>query len=128
MDKFPLICTMAVIFVFFAGACGVAGVQNMKLRDDVFSSIEKKFHVNSNSSFKSERMRTVTTSESAHQELEQLLSPRKQDKADAFIDSSMITGIKPESLSSIKDVMSAGERKISMDKSIEVRGEILVNF
>ncbi|MDP8261870.1 MAG: hypothetical protein P9M13_01030 [Candidatus Ancaeobacter aquaticus] len=129
MDKFPLICTLAVMFVFFAGAVSIAGVQNLKELDGGIKDTLKKIRVENESSFSKRTLPTVTAGRTAQEELEKLLSPRKEEVVDSLMDTSKFDGINIESLRSIKVSLNETDERLSMKgKSIEVRGELLINF
>jgi len=127
MDKFPLICTLAVVFVFFAGACGVAGVQNMKPKEDSVYEVSLDTPVKSQSSLNKSGFSTVTAEQSGAERLEELLSPQKFEAIDSIMNGEEIEGINAESFNSIEGLQK--ERRVAMErKAIEVRGELLISF
>jgi len=127
MDKFPLLCTLAVVMVFFAGACGIAGVQTMKTKDDSVAYTPKGAHVRSVSGLSRGSYPSVTAEKSGIERLDELLSPRSNNSIDSIMNTSVSEGISAESFNSIQVMQK--ERKVAMErKTIEVRGELLISF
>jgi hypothetical protein len=127
MDKFPLLCTLAVVFVFFAGACGVAGVQNMKAKEDSVYEVSDGAPVRSTSSLTSRGFSAVTAEQSSEERLEKLLSPQRFQTIDSIMNGEAIEGINAESFNSIESLQK--ERRVTMErKAIEVGGELLISF